>query len=119
MSKTGRKGQTVESILRAHKCGLARFAKFVLATIVQNRQHKGTTVPHFEMISFWWKYQDYRYVCDMHQTGSSTFRLWGTSNFRFIQKTHSQQDCIGYYRESKTSSRDSEKNINQKRWIDN
>ena len=44
------------------------------------------TIPCMEILSFWWKHRNNRCICNMHKMGSYSFRLWGTTNFRSIQK---------------------------------
>ena len=53
----------------------------------------------------------------MYKTSGYTFRLWGTTDFTGIQKHTSYKIVLGIisHRESKTSSRDNEKNINKRK----
>ena len=68
-------------------------------------------------ISLRQKYQDYRCICKMHKTSSYTSSLWRTSNFRGIQKHAPYKIVFGIisHKESMTSGRNSEKNINKRK----
>ena len=53
----------------------------------------------------------------MHKTSSYTFRVWGTTDFRSIQKHTPHKIILGIvsHRRLKTSSRDSKKNNNKRK----
>ena len=53
----------------------------------------------------------------MHKTSSYTFRLWGTTHFRSIQKDTPHKIILGIipFRGPKTNSRDNKKNFDKEK----
>ena len=104
-------------IFGTYKCTLARLTKSVQAAVLKNGQHKRTIISCMVIFSLQWKQKNNRFICNMHKTSSYTFRLWGTTTLRSIQKHTPYRIILGTisYRWFKASSRNSKKNTNKRK----